>query len=158
MNTIEEQLWDYIDGNLDENQSKALEKLINSDNEIKLKYEELLHFNRAFDDLDLDEPSLSFTRNVMESIAVQPAPMALKTRVDKKIIYSIGAFFVLTLLTILGYAVYSSNLQFNKLDISMNFDINKLITPTTLYIFLFSDLIIGLIFMDYWLRKKLSDK
>ncbi len=157
MNTIEQQLWDYIDGNLDEFSKKAIEEKIESDARIKAQYEELLNLNSVFSALDLDEPSLSFTRNVMESIALAPAPVAMKTKVDKKIIYVIGGFFIVSLLFLFGYTIYSSNLSMPKLDFysNFNFNLDRYITPTVLYIFLFFDLVIGLVFLDKFLRKRI---
>jgi len=160
MNTIEQQLWDYIDGNLDDASKKAIEEKIESNTEIKSQYEDLLKLNLVFDGLDLDEPSMSFNRNVMESIALVPAPVAMKTKVDKKIIYGIGGFFVVSLLAILSYVFYNANLEMPQFDLKVNFDFNleKYITSTAIYAFLFADLVIGLIFLDQFLRKKVAQK
>ncbi|KQM78267.1 hypothetical protein ASE74_14635 [Pedobacter sp. Leaf216] len=157
MNTIEQQLWDYIDGNLDESAKKAIEEKIESDAEIKSQYEDLVKLNLSFESMDLDEPSLSFTRNVMESVALVPAPVAMKTQVDKKIIYSIVGFFVISLLALFGYVLYISNLSMPKFsfNVNLNFNVDQYITPTVLYSFLFFDLVIGLIFLDQFLRKKM---
>ncbi|MFC1222543.1 anti-sigma factor family protein [Pedobacter sp. BG31] len=160
MNTIEQQLWDYIDGNLNGSSKKAIEEKIESNAGIKAQYEELLKLNSAFNALDLDEPSMSFTRNVMESIALAPAPVAMKTKVDKKIIYGIGGFFVLSLLSLLGYVIYNSTLSMPKfgLNTHLNFRVDQYITPTVLYSFLFFDLVVGLVFLDQFLRKKVAQK
>lgn len=157
MNTIEQQLWDYIDGNLDESSKKAIEEKIESDAGIKAQYEELLKLNLVFNTLDLEEPSMSFTRNVMESIAFAPAPVAMKTKVDKKIIYSIGGFFIISILSLFGYVLYNSNLSMPKLgfNINFNFNLDQYITPAVLYSFLFFDLVIGLVFLDQFLRKRI---
>lgn len=157
MNAIEQQLWDYIDGNLHEAAKKAVEEKIESDSEIKSQYEDLLKLNSVFAGLDLDEPSMSFTRNVMESVASVPAPVALKTQVDKRIIYSIGGFFVVSLLALFGYVLYNSNISLPKFDFdaNLNFNLDKYITPTVLYSFLFVDLVIGLVFLDQFLRKRI---
>lgn len=154
MNTIEQQLWDYIDGNLDENLKKSIEDRIKTDPTIKLQYEELLQFNLTFSNLELDEPSMSFTRNVMEDVALVPAPISLKTKVDTRIIYGIGGFFVLSILAILGFITYNTKFTMPTFDFDLTFDTSKIITPTTINIFLFVDLIIGLVFIDYFLRKK----
>lgn len=160
MNTIEQQLWDYIDGNLDEFSKKTIEEKIESNAGIKTQYEELLKLNSAFNAIDLDEPSMSFTRNVMESIALAPAPVAMKTKVDEKIIYAIGGFFIVSLLSLFGYVLYNSNLSMPKLgfNVTLNFNLDQYITPTVLYSFLFFDLVIGLVFLDQFLRKKFAQK
>lgn len=160
MNTIEQQLWDYIDGNLDGTQAKAIEQKIESDVEIKAQYEEFLNLNLAFNQLELDEPSMSFTRNVMESVALEPAPVALKTKVNSAIIYSIGGFFMLSLSAILGFVLYQADISFKDFDFGTTFKLNidQYFTPTMLYAFLFADLVIGLVFLDYFLRKKVTPK
>lgn len=156
MNTIEQQLWDYIDGILDEKTKKTVEEKIASDPEIKAQYEGLLKLNSVLGALDLDEPSMSFTRNVMDSIALEPAPVALKTKVNTRIIYAIGGFFVLSLLGILGYLFYQAKASFTGFTLpeKLNINLDSYITPTTLYVFLFVDLVIGLIFLDQFLRRK----
>ncbi|KQN34503.1 hypothetical protein ASE92_12985 [Pedobacter sp. Leaf41] len=160
MNTIEQQLWDYIDGNLDAAEAKSIEEKINTNAEIKLQYEELLSLNIAFGKIELDEPSMSFTRNVMESISLAPAPVALKTKVNTRIIYGIGGFFILSLVTLLGYALFNIDFTTTDFDLKLNADFNweKYISPTVLYSFLFADLVIGLIFIDYLLRKQMTHK
>ena len=160
MNIIEQQLWDYIDGNLNETQRKNIEEKIETDVSVKLQYEELLNLNIAFSEMELDEPSMSFTRNVMENVALQPAPVSLKTKVDSRIIFSISAFFVLSILAILGYILY--NTTFTMPDFGKYFEVNlnvdKILTPTSIYIFFGIDLVLGLIFMDYIFRKRLVNK
>ncbi|WP_316830315.1 hypothetical protein [Pedobacter aquatilis] len=160
MNTIEQQLWDYIDGNLDETQRKSIEEKIENDVSVKLQYEELLSVNLVFSEMGLDEPSMSFTRKVMDNIALQPVPVSLKIKVDNRIVFSITAFFVLSITAILGYILYKTTFSmpdFGKY-FSVKLNINELLTPTSLYIFLGADLVLGLIFIDYILRKKLAHK
>ena len=160
MNTIEQQLWDYIDGNLDEIQRKIIEEKIESDATVKLQYEELLNLNFAFSEMELDEPSMSFTRNVMESVALEPAPISLKTKVDTRIIFSIGGFFVISILTLLGYVLYNSTFTMPDFgeNFTADFNLDKYITPTAMYVFIGFDIVIGLVFMDYVLRRKLNHK
>jgi len=160
MNTIEEQLWDYIDGNLSAAEARSIEEKIDSDNAIRVQYEELLALNLTFGEMELDEPSMSFSRNVMERVAAEVAPVALKTTVNTRIIYGIGAFFVGALLAVFSYAVYSSGIDMSALNwnLKFGFDMSKYLTSTVVYTFLFVDLIIGLVFLDYLLRKKAMHK
>ena len=160
MSTIEQQLWDYIDGNLDANQAKVIQEKIDNDADINLQYEGLLSLNLAFQELDLEEPSMSFTRNVIDSVKLEPAPISLKTKVNTNIIYGIGGFFVALILALIGYVFYHSKLQFSDFNTQTKLDIdwNTLISPMAIYGFLFIDLVIGLVFLDYLLRKKLAHK
>jgi len=160
MKTIEEQLWDYIDGNLSISETKIIEDKINSDADFKLLYKELLNLDLSFSKVELDEPSMSFTRNVMESVALEAAPVAMKTKVNTSIIYGIGGFFIVSLMAIFGYVLFNADIKFSDLDLKLNTDFNldKYITPTMLYSFLFADLVLGLVFIDYLLRKKIAHR
>lgn len=84
----------------------------------------------------------------------------MKTKVDKKIIYSIGGFFLISLLALIGYVFYKVKLDMPAFDLKVNldFNLNQYITPTAIYAFLFADLVIGLIFLDQFLRKKVAQK
>lgn len=156
MNTIEEQLWNYIDNNCSAAEKAEIEVKLAVDLEYYQVYQELLSVHQSLDQLDLEEPSMSFTRNVMERVNTELRPVALKTKVDNRIIYSIGAFFVFSLLGIFAYAIATSDWHFDfsapKIDIPFNID--KLINFTSLTIFLFVDVVLALIYLDGFLRRK----
>ncbi|MDN3586600.1 hypothetical protein QWY86_07990 [Pedobacter aquatilis] len=157
---MEQQLWDYIDGNLNDAERNEIEHLLATDVEIKQQYEELLLVNETLSGIEIDAPSMSFTRNVMENVALEPAPVVLKTKVDTRIIFGIAMFFLMSILGIFGYVISTTNFtmpNFN-LNLSLNFSIENYITPTALYVFIGIDLILALIFVDYFLRKKLVQK
>ncbi|WP_231458632.1 MULTISPECIES: hypothetical protein [unclassified Pedobacter] len=160
MNLIEQQLWDYIDGILTDAEKKDVESQIASDKDIRKQYEDLLLINSTLNGLDMDAPSMSFTRNVMERIELEPAPVVLKTKVDTRIIYGITSFFVLSIFAIVSYVISTTNLTMPNfsLNFSLNFNIENYITPTALYLFIGFDLIMALIFIDYFLRRKLNTK
>lgn len=157
MTTIEEQIWDYIDGNCKLEEKAAIENKIASDKAYSLVYQELLAIDQHLGSIDLDEPSMAFNRKVMGLIDLETAPVSLKTRVDQRIIYGIAAFFILATCSIVVYAI--SQIQFlpltTKLELpTFNLDFNRYLTPTFIRIFLFVDLFIGFIYLDGFLRRK----
>lgn len=156
MNTIEEQLWSYIDGNCSNAEKIEIEAKIAANLQYSNIYKELLLVHDELSSLELDEPSMSFTRNVMEQVNLELKPVALKTKVDHRIIYGIGGIFVLSLLAILSYVVASADLSFKFDAPQLNFSLyeSKIITPTTIKIFLMVDLILALIYIDSFLRKR----
>ena len=106
MNTeqqMEERLWDYLDGLSSPAEISAIEELIAANREWQLKYKELLVVHQAMNSSDLEEPSMRFTKNVMEEIARYQVAPATKNYINKNIIRSIGAFF---LLMIGGFFIY----------------------------------------------------
>ncbi|MES2417758.1 MAG: hypothetical protein V4541_06195 [Bacteroidota bacterium] len=156
MNTIEEQLWNYIDGHCTAAEKLEIEAILAINPQYHKVYEELMAVHQELGKLDFEEPSMSFSRNVMEQVNLELKPVALKTKVDNRIIYSIGAFFVLSLLCIFGYALATSDLKFDfgAAKINIPFKVDQLVNHTSLMIFLFVDVVLALIYFDSFLRKR----
>lgn len=157
MTKQEEQLWNYIDGFCTSSEKAEIEARLAIDVEFHRLYVQLTEVNKQLSThLEIDEPSMSFTRNVMEQIQGEIAPVKLKTKVDNRIIYAIGGFFSLTLLAALIYAfaTATSNFTFKMPSISLEADIQSLLTLTALKIFLFVDAVLLLIYFDSYLRRK----
>src|SRR6201996_9687780 len=111
MNTIEEKLWNYIDGTCSEEEKKAIDLLIAQDEVYRRKYEELLALNLEFSKMELDEPPMAFTYNVMETIRTEHAQQPLKAGINKRIIRGIAGFFILSILALLIYALSSTHIS-----------------------------------------------
>jgi hypothetical protein len=160
MNTIEEQLWNYIDGNCTPEEQAEIAVKLTVDQHYYTTYQELLKVNDALNKLDFEEPSMSFTRNVMEKVNLELKPVALKTKVDNRIVYSIGGFFALALISIFVYALATSNFdyQFEFPKMSYSFELGKYINHTSLQIFLFLDVVLALVYLDGFLRKRNENK
>lgn len=169
MNTqqqMEERLWDFIDGISVPEEKSAIEQLIESNLEWKKKYHELLDIHQLMNNsLELDEPSMRFTQNVMEGIAKYHIAPAAQSYINKRIIWGIGAFFILS---ILGFLIYgfgqvnwsasgssSSTLPFN-VDTSRisKFDFSKIFNSSYTTVFMMVNIILGLVALDMYLGKK----
>jgi len=120
---------------------------------MELNDEEL---TRLLKDMELEEPSMSFTRNVMEQIKLEKAPISLKTRVDNRIIYGISAIFATFIVGVFIYAIVNTSFthQLPEVKIDLSGAVNKALTPGFLVAFLFIDVIIALIYFDSILRRK----
>ena len=103
LNDIEVKLWEYIDGSADGAEKSDIEKLIAENAEWKAKYHELLEVHQSLNLVELDAPSLRFTRNVMEEIAKYQIAPATKSYINSKIIWGIGVFFITM---IVGFLIY----------------------------------------------------
>ena len=115
MNTyIEQQIWNYLDGTCSEQERHHIESLIETDPIYKAAYQELTAINNDFTLLNIDEPSMSFTRNLMEKISLEPVPGSLKSLVDKRIIYGIAAFFLISIAAI--FVVVFANLNWSAMS------------------------------------------
>jgi hypothetical protein len=161
MNTqknIEERLWSYIDGTSEVEEKSAIEQLLKENLEWQRKYKELLDINQLLHSAELEEPSMRFTRNVMEEIAKYKIAPATKTYINKKIIYGIGAFF---LTMIVGFLIYG----FGQIDWSASgnlntgisldkIDFSRFFNNTYVNVFMMINVVLGLMLLDRYLSKK----
>jgi len=167
MNTqqnIEERLWSYIDGVSGAEEKSAIEKLLQSNLEWQRKYRELLEIHELLHSSELEEPSMRFTRNVMESIAKYQIAPATKTYLNKRIIYGIGTFLVAM---IVGFLIYGfgqtdwsagGNTNVN-LPVDLNkVDYSKFFNNTYVNIFMMINIVLGLGLLDRYLNKKKAER
>lgn len=162
--SMEERLWDYIDGVSSADQKTAIEKLLESQAEWQAKYRELLEVHQLMKSSELDEPSLRFTKNVMEEIAKLHIAPATRTYINKNIIRGIAIFFITV---IAGFLVYGfgqidwtargdtgvGNVPNVNFDVS-KIDVSKFFNNTYMNIFMMINVILGLFLLDRYLESK----
>ncbi|MEO8794693.1 MAG: hypothetical protein ABI390_04445 [Daejeonella sp.] len=158
MNSMEERIWNYIDGTCSMQERKKIEELIESDPDYKFTYNELKASEFDFKLLDLEEPSMSFSRNVMEKVKLETAPGTFKVLVDKRIVYGIAAFFLLSIFVLLGLTFYqmdwSNTLTFTMPEYKLpELDLSKFKSGIFIKAFFFTDIVLGLYILDSFLRK-----
>lgn len=151
-------MWEYLDGQASPAEQTVIAKLLQEDASWKAKYQELLQVKELLHSSELEQPSLRFTKNVMEGIArLQIAPAA-KSYINKRIIWGIGIFFIAMLVGTLVYGfgemlaepATSSTLSKNigKLDLSRFFN-NNLLNALMMI-----NVVIGLFLLDNYLSNK----
>ncbi|MCC8427278.1 anti-sigma factor [Mucilaginibacter sp. UR6-11] len=160
MNSIEEKLWDYIDGTCTTAEREAIDLLLIHDEAYQQKYLELLALNREIAAMELDEPPMAFTYNVMETIRADYARQPLKARINNTVIKVIGGFTILTIAAILIFTLVNMNWhsihQVSKPAVNVP-DIKNLMTGDVFKGFLFFDTVLVLFLLDRVLRRaKLS--
>ncbi len=159
---IEERLWDYIDGISSVNEKSAIEKLIESNLEWKNKYHELLEAHQLMQSTELDEPSMRFTKNVMDEIAKYKVAPATRSYINKKIIWGIGGFFITMIVGFLIYTfsqVHLTDTATPKILTEYNntvgkVDWSKFLNSTYTNIFLGINVVLGLMMLDIYLTRK----
>jgi hypothetical protein len=160
MNSIEEKLWNYIDGACTADEQQAIALLIEKDEEYRSKYDELLTVNQEFSAMELDEPSMSFTYNVMESIRTEHALQPLKAAINNRIIWGIATFFILTIAALVIFALSSVSWSPGestpfKVPVSINIShVKSYFGGPMVKGFLFFDIVMGLFLLDTYLRRK----
>lgn len=157
---IEETLWDYIDGTLNATDISFVEKLVQTDTQWKAKYSELLEVHQLMQNhIELEEPSMRFTQNVMEEISRLYITPAAKTYINKNIIWGIAIFFITTIVGLLGYMFGQVNWSQPgagpNIDYSItNIDWSKLFNSTYMNIFIMINIVLALMLLDMYLTKK----
>lgn len=155
---MEARLWDYIDGISKE--PSVIEKLIVENAEWRSTYTELLEVHSLVQATELEEPSLRFTKNVMEEIIRTQIAPAAKKYINTKIIWGIAAFFITVIAGFLVYgfsqvnwAAGNSNsspvgIDFTRVDYSAMFNNNFI------NLFMMLNVVLGLMLLDRYLNMK----
>jgi hypothetical protein len=163
VNDMEARLWNYIDGFANQEEKSIIGKLIAEQESWSRKYRELMEVHQVLQQSELEQPSMRFTRNVMEEIAKYHIAPATKQYINRKVIWGITGFFVIL---IVGFIVYGFNqinwsegadpnqtlgIDFNKVDYS------KMFSNTFVNLFMMLNVVLGLMLFDRYLenRKKL---
>ena len=161
---IEDRLWDYLDGEGSGDDRLFIEQLIASDVEWKAKYQELLELQDLLSHrLELDEPSMRFTMNVMEAIGKHHIAPAASSYINKRIIKGIAGFFICSIIGLLiaGFTQINwsaGNTDSTLIDLS-KVNLNK-VDPTRLFnntwfnVFMMINVVLGLMLLDMYLRSK----
>lgn len=157
---METRLWEYIDGISDAAEKSIIEQLIADNAAWRAKYSELLEVHNMLDLTELEQPSLRFTKNVMEEIAKYKIAPATKTYINNKIIWSIGLFFITLIAGLLVYSIAQVDWSVGgntKNSINVDFtavDYSPIFSNTFVNIFMMANVILGLMLLDRVLQKK----
>jgi len=162
MTTIEGEIWDYIDGNGTAAKLQATADKIATDSAYAAIYHELHSVHQQIAEIDLETPSMSFSRNVMEQLQSEPAPVRLRTKVDKRIIYSISAFFIASIVFLL--ADIFGQVRGSASSFDLNLDLNlatqglrQAISPMVLKVFLFVDVLLAFAYLDTLMKRRMRN-
>ncbi len=161
MNTqhhMEERLWNFIDGTVSPDEKSVIEQLLQNDAEWKATYNELLQVNELLQSSELEAPSLRFSKNVMEEISKLHIAPAAKSYINKKIIWSIGFFFIAMLagFLIYGFAQMDWNAGADSV-ITKNLnrvDFGKFFSNTWINMFMMINVVLGLFLLDNYYSNK----
>ncbi len=154
----EVRLWEYIDGLSSAEEKSVIEELIENNAQWRVKYKELLEVQQLLQSSELEEPSMRFTRNVMEEISKLHIAPATKTYINKNIIRGL-AFFFITL--IVGFLVYG----FGQIDWTVQgdtklpvdltkVDYSRMFNNDWVNAFMMINVILGLFLLDRYLANK----
>lgn len=155
---IEMLLWNFIDGNCNEAEHRRIADLITGDTEWKRKFEELSALHQNIHP-ELEQPSMRFTKNVMEAVAKTQVAPATKKYINPYIVRGIAVLFIIPILAVLVYALFTTNWNTVTSVSLIGFDTSKLhlhnlFNSNVVYTFILINIMLGLLFMDGILRRK----
>lgn len=155
---MENRLWSYIDGTVPKDEKTVIEKLLETDAVWKSKYHELLQVNDLLKLSELEQPSMRFTKNVMEEIARLHVAPATRSYLNKKIIWGLGIFFIAMLV---GFIIYGFGQMSwgggTEGDIAKNMDkidFSKFFNNTWMNVLMMINVILGLFLLDNYFNNK----
>lgn len=156
---MEERLWDYIDGLSSEQERSFITKLIESNLEWRRKYHELMDVHQLMQqNIELDEPSMRFTQNVMDSIAKENIAPAAKSYIKKSVIRGIAAFFLISLAALLIYTFANADWTTTSKSIPTvqlpEVNIGKYLNSTLINSMAIITTVLALALVDMTIRKK----
>ena len=157
---IEIRLWEYIDGLAEGEQRSAIEKLVQENAEWKAKYHELLEIHRSIGLIELEQPSMRFTRNVMEEIAKHQIAPAARNYINNKIVWGIGGFFIFMLVGFLIYGIGQINWSAasdsnSTLGIDLGkVDYSRMFSNSFVNVFMMLNVVLALVLLDRYLANR----
>lgn len=160
LNDMEVSLWEYIDGLGTAPERTAIEKLIEENSEWRSRYSELLALHQSIGLVELEQPSMRFTKNVMEEIGRIHIAPAAKEYINKKIIWGIGIFFVSVIVSFLVYGFAqidwstAGGVKSDVLDKVTGADYSVMFNNSFVNAFLMLNVVLGLMLFDRYLNEK----
>lgn len=151
---MEVRLWAYIDGLLDAGAREDVARLVNTDATWRHAYDELLATHQLLQSAELEQPSMRFTRNVMDEISrLQIAP-AMRSYINKKIIWGIAGFFITVIVSFLIYGIsqvdWSAGSATGGIDLS-RVNLSGIFNNTYVNLFMMANAVLGLMLLDRYL-------
>lgn len=156
---MEDLIWNYLDNTCSNEEKLQVEQLLNSDVVFRNKFNEIKALHQSLFTADLDEPSMRFTQNVMDSINTQVPVKPLSTVVDKRIINGIGFFLVGIISVLLFYILSQTTFASSDTSFNLNWsppDVSKIFSSNFTTVFLMFDCVLLLFLFDKYLRKRMS--
>jgi hypothetical protein len=158
---MEQRLWPYLDGTADQEEQSLIQRLVAEDAAWKAKYQELLSLKTMMQDAELEQPSMRFTKNVMEEIAKLHVAPAAKKYINNRIIWGIGFFFIALLVGTLVYGIgemFSTPGEASRFSKKIeNVDFSRFFNNNVVNALMMVNVVIGLFLFDNYLsnqRKK----
>jgi hypothetical protein len=162
----ETRLWEYVDGLGTPAERAEWDRVIQSDEYWRGKLQEFMELKKILGESGLEEPSMRFTRNVMEEIGKYQVAAATRNYLDKKIIWGIGGAFLVTIAGLVIYMLSRVRLMDGETpgfvnrysDSVKSFGWIRYFNGTTLEVIMLVNIMLALLLLDGFLRNRLRSE
>ncbi|MES2702169.1 MAG: hypothetical protein V4649_05995 [Bacteroidota bacterium] len=156
--SIEMQLWDYIDGHCTPADAIRIAQLIATDEVWRQHYETLSEVHAATaHSMETEQPSLRFSKNVMDAISkAEVAPAAVRY-INTRVIKGIAAAVLAVIGSVLGYALLHTDWTVTRSTTSINLPnmhAADLLNSGYFNMLIAVNVVLGLVILDKVLRGK----
>jgi hypothetical protein len=163
---MERLIWDFIDGRTESQEKDFVIKQIADDQVWKACYLQQLGIHDMLKKVELEIPSLRFSKNIMEEIANYQVAPAAKTYINKNVIRIFAAFFFIMIIGLFIYFVgqihwvnqSSSNLVSAYSQEANKINWSKILNNSYVNIFIGINIILGLILTDKYFQGKRNSR
>jgi hypothetical protein len=148
---IELQIWNYLDDLCDDKERISIQTRIAIDPVWQQKFREITAIHTELKNtLETEQPSMRFSKNVLDAIAVADVAPAMKKYINYNIIKGIAAFFLITITGMLTIGVM--NAKWDTSDIPMpkwdHFNLNFHINGSIINLAIGISIVLALILID----------
>ena len=155
---IELQLWEYIDCTCTDADKERIALLVANDAAWREKFDALTVLHADIEEMmEVEQPSMRFTKNVMEAVAQVQIATPTKQYINRGIIRGIAAFFLIGIFLMIGYAFATTKWNSSTASIASSFSFSKLsgfISSPVINIVIAINVVLLLVLVDTLLRRK----
>ena len=157
---MEDQLWDYIDGNCSVDEIKLIKDLLDTNRVWANKYEELIKLHQLIGEgIQLDMPSPSLLSGVMKEVGELQLATVPKRYINRNImraittcvLFSMGVLLTVAFLQVNWSAPGGANAIVN---INFDLDFSKIFNSAYTNIFIMVNIVLGFILLDIYMDKR----
>jgi len=151
---IEMQLWEYIDGTCTIAERARISALIATDPIWQAKHAQLVQLHADMNTgMELEQPSMRFSKNVMEAIGEVKVARAAKGYINPYIVKGIAACFIIGIAGALIYAFSHANWTSTGTS-TVNINFAALFSNSFFKMVVCLNIVLGLLLLDTLLRRK----
>lgn len=151
---IEMQLWDYIDNRCSDEERRRIAALVAGDALWKKMYDDLIQVNAMFKTAEAEQPSLRFTKNIMEALGTETVAPRSAKYLSHRFIKGIAGSIIACMAALLIYLLAIADWSLTTPAVRRKIDTGWLFNTDVQQVILIIIVILSLLLADSLLRRK----